>query len=140
MELAGRISATTDQVVGASKDRMGAVIGKVDLQTQGQAQNAVGRARRHDEDVEDTARDIIKDRTWSVLLRHGLRVAGPGNGKAGSSGCPWALDTLPSRRGRELLSGWWHGSGEYVFDGGRAGLARWIRHRCGIVGIDRGQR
>lgn len=61
MGFADRISATTDRAVGAAKDKMGAVIGNADLRTQGQAQNAVGRARRQDEDVEDTARDIIED-------------------------------------------------------------------------------
>lgn len=63
MGLADKISATTDRVVGAAKDKTGAVTGNADLQNQGQAQNAVGRARGHEEDVEDTARDIIEDQT-----------------------------------------------------------------------------
>lgn len=61
--LADRISATTDRVVGAAKDRMGAATGDVDLRARGQAQNAVGRAARQGEDVEDTARGIIEDET-----------------------------------------------------------------------------
>lgn len=64
MGLADRSSATTVRGVGAAKDRMGAVTGNAELlQTRGQAQNAVGRARRHDADVEDTARDIIEEPT-----------------------------------------------------------------------------
>ncbi|MEX5298584.1 CsbD family protein [Kocuria sp. CPCC 205292] len=63
MGLADRISATADRVVGAAKDRLGAVTGNAELQAQGLAQNAVGRAEGDGEDVEDTARDIVEDET-----------------------------------------------------------------------------
>jgi uncharacterized protein YjbJ (UPF0337 family) len=61
MGLADRINATTDRAVGAAKDRLGAVTGNAELQAQGLAQNAVGRAADHGQDVEGAARDIIED-------------------------------------------------------------------------------
>jgi uncharacterized protein YjbJ (UPF0337 family) len=61
MGLVGRLSATTDRAVGATKNTIGAVTGNTQLQAEGLAQNAVGRAEGHDEDVEDTARDILED-------------------------------------------------------------------------------
>lgn len=61
MGLADRISATTHWAVGAAKDRLGAATGHEELQAQGLAQNAVGRAGGDGENVEDTARDIIED-------------------------------------------------------------------------------
>ncbi|WP_082157478.1 hypothetical protein [Kocuria sp. SM24M-10] len=59
--LADRIGATTDRAVGAAKDRLGAATGNAELQAQGLAQNAVGRAGGHGQDVEGAAQDISGD-------------------------------------------------------------------------------
>jgi uncharacterized protein YjbJ (UPF0337 family) len=61
MGLADKISATTDRAVGTAKDKLGAATGNAELQAQGLAQNAVGQAAGHGQDVEDTARDIVED-------------------------------------------------------------------------------
>lgn len=61
MGLADKIGATTDRAAGAAKAKLGAATGNADLQTHGEAQNAVGHAKQTDgasQPVEDTARDI----------------------------------------------------------------------------------
>ncbi|MFC6255816.1 CsbD family protein [Kocuria oceani] len=47
--------------MGAAKDRPGAATGNAELQAQGLAQNAVGRAGGHGQDVEGAAQDISGD-------------------------------------------------------------------------------
>ncbi|WP_187347299.1 CsbD family protein [Kocuria sp. CNJ-770] len=70
MGLANSIGATTDRAVGAAKDRLGAATGNAELQAQGLAQNAVGRAGGHGQDVEGAARDIVEDQERPAPLQH----------------------------------------------------------------------
>ncbi|MGQ1797057.1 CsbD family protein [Kocuria oceani] len=61
MGIADKINAKADRAVGAAKDKVGAATDNAELQAQGLAQNAVGRAADRGQDVEGAARDIVED-------------------------------------------------------------------------------
>lgn len=61
MGLKDTTSAAADKVTGAAKEKIGAVIGHPELQAEGQAQSAVGHAKKTGQSPEETAREITDD-------------------------------------------------------------------------------
>jgi len=61
MGLEDKTSAAADKVTGAAKEKFGEVIDNPELQAEGQAQSAVGHAKRTGQNVEETAREITDD-------------------------------------------------------------------------------